>query len=92
MMKQSKDVNEHDINAFIPSIKDNYFVDIYRNLFDEGYLIGLSIETDYSGTSYILSPSQVRITIKGIEYLQENSEMKHALKWLKKMKASIPGF
>lgn len=90
-MKQGKPNNEDDISAFRLGINEPYLLDIYRNLFDDGYLTGSRIVLDYSNKYYIEDHSSVRITTKGIEYLQDNTKMKQVYKALKEIKEWIPG-
>lgn len=89
MMKQGKPYSEDDVSAFKLGVNQPYLLDIYRNLFDDGYLTGSSVVVDYSGNAYIEDFSSVRITTKGIEYLQDNTKMKQAYKFLREIKEWI---
>lgn len=91
MMKQGKINNEEDISAFRLGINELYLIDIYRNLFEDSYLTGSRIVMDDSNKDYIEDYSSVRITTKGIEYLQDNTKMKQVYRALKEIKGWIPG-
>ena len=54
-------------------------------------MTGTCVTEDMSGNVYIENLSLVRITTKGIEYLEDNSKMKQAYKILKEIKDWIPG-
>ena len=66
-------------------------MDVYRILFVVGFLTGSSVTGDMSGDVYIENLSLVRITTKGIGYLEDNSKMKQAYKILKEIKDWISG-
>ncbi|MBS4462489.1 hypothetical protein JXA27_08055 [Aerococcaceae bacterium zg-B36] len=91
MMKQGKMTNEDDVSASKLGINQPYLLDVYRNLFEDGYLTGARVVIDYSDMPYFEDYSSVRITTKGIEYLQENTKMKQVYNFLKEFKEWIPG-
>ena len=66
-------------------------MDVYRNLFDDGFLTGSRVTGDMFVDVYIENLSLVRITTKGIGYLEDNSKMKQAYKILKEIKDWLPG-
>ena len=90
-MKHGEPADENEINASALEIPYLYLMDVYRNLFDDGFLTGTCVTGDMSGNVYIENLSLVRITTKGIEYLEDNSKMKQAYKILKEIKDWIPG-
>lgn len=90
-MKDGGLADENEINASALEIPHLYLMDVYRNLFDDGFLTGTCVTGDMSGKVYIENLSLVRITTKGIEYLEDNSKMKQAYKILKEIKDWIPG-
>ena len=61
--------DENEINASVLEIPHLYLMDVYRNLFDDGFLTGTNVTGDMSGDVYIENLSLVRITTKGIGYL-----------------------
>lgn len=90
-MKQGKEIDENEINASVLGITQPYLMDVYRNLFDDGFLTGSQVTCDMAGRVYIENPYVVRITTKGIEYLEDNTKMKQVYKTLKEIKEWIPG-
>lgn len=57
---------------------------------DVGYIKGVSMKRDITGATRI-NASDVRITLKGLEYLQENSMMKKVYNAVKGIKDITPG-
>ena len=56
-----------------------------------GYITGIVVDQGYSDYSpRIVEPITPRITLKGLEYLQENSMMKKAYKTIKGIKDIAP--
>ena len=60
-------------------------------MIDVGYIKGVSISSDLTGETYI-EGEDVRITLKGLEYLQENSIMHKAYLAAKGVKEITPFF
>lgn len=59
---------------------------------EEGYIKGLLYEQTLSDSSpHVVSPISPKITIKGLEYLTENSLMQKVAKSLKQVKEVVPG-
>ena len=58
-------------------------------LVDEGYIKGVSVHTDIAGNTYVHTPSPA-ITLKGLEYLAENTLMKRAYNAAKGIRELIP--
>ena len=90
-MKHGEPADENEINSSVLEIPHQYLMDVYRNLFDDGFLTGTRVTGDMSGDVYIENLSLVRITTKGIGYLEDNSKMKQAYKILKEIKDWLPG-
>lgn len=64
---------------------------LLRMMQEEGYIKGLVYEQTMSDDSpHVVIPIRPKITIKGLEYLEENSFMKKAGEMLKKIKEIIP--
>ena len=87
-MKKSEQIDQKDISADRLGIGNPYLLDIYYNLFDDGCLTYGEVIMDDENGAYI---KNIRITTKGIEYLQDNTKMKQAYKFLKEVKSWIPG-
>lgn len=59
---------------------------------EEGYIKGLVYEQTMSDSSpHVVTPIRPKITIKGLEYLEENGFMKKAADMAKRVKEIIPG-
>ena len=57
---------------------------------DEGYIKGVKISTYISGAK-VVNADNIQITLKGLEYLNENSMMKKAYRAIKGIKDVVPG-
>lgn len=65
---------------------------LLRMMQEDGYIKGLVYEQTMSDSSpHVVMPIRPKITIKGLEYLSENSMMKKVGDTLKKVKEIIPG-
>lgn len=56
-------------------IEEDEWLDVIRSLLDEGYVAGISIKQDILGDVNVNIQS-ARITLKGAEYLRDNSAMR----------------
>ncbi len=65
------------ISAKALKLSDQRWVALMEMLSKEGYIDGFSVQRIVDG-SILISSSTPRITLKGLEYLQENSLMKKA--------------
>ena len=65
------------ISAKALKLSDQRWVALMEMLSKEGYIDGFSVQRTAHG-SLLISSSTLRITLKGLEYLQENSLMKKA--------------
>lgn len=66
-----------------------YWFNIMRSLTEEGYIVGLVFPASI-GSAVSVKVIDLRITQKGIEFLQENSMMKKAAAFLKTIKETVP--
>lgn len=57
---------------------------------DVGYIKGVNIQKDIMGGTNI-DAKNIRITLKGLEYLQENSIMQKIFKAMKGLREAVPG-
>ena len=65
---------------------------LLRMMQEEGYIKGLIYEQNLSDSApHVVTPISPKITIKGLEYLEENSMMKKAENALKTIKEIVPG-
>lgn len=69
-MQDGQPADENEIDASILEIPYLYLMDVYRNLFDDGFLTGSRVTGDMSVDVYIENLSLVRITTKGIGYFR----------------------
>lgn len=56
-------------------IPEDKWLDVVRSLLDEGYIAGVKLNTDILGNQ-MADIENARITLKGAEYLRENSTMR----------------
>lgn len=71
-------------------IPDSYWLDIICELIKNDYVSGVKITNTKTGR-IIGGLDDIDITLKGIEYLQENSMMKKVCDFLKGVKDIAPG-
>lgn len=65
---------------------------LLRMMQEEGYIKGLVYEQNLSDSSpHVVMPIRPKITIKGLEYLTENTFMKKVENTLKTVKEIVPG-
>lgn len=70
-------------------ISFSYYADIISELSENGYIKDALIK--HTKTGRILNIDNISITMKGIEFLEENSKMKQVHNALKELKDWIPG-
>ena len=78
------------ISANALGISENLWINILEMLTSSGYITGIEVKYGAQGER-VLSISNLRITLKGIEYLEENSLMRRAANIAKGIKDIIPG-
>lgn len=92
LLEETMDNDEFDISCISDEclgISKNRLNRLLILLQDDGYIQGIIYKTGAQGVK--ISP-HLRITIKGLEYLEENSMMKKAAAIVKGIKDTIPGF
>lgn len=85
-----EDVDLEAISAEHLGITENRWLFIMIMLIENNYVEGLNINK-FLGGSISIKPNHPRITLKGLEYLEENSLMKKAYNMLKGIKDITPG-
>lgn len=70
-------------------INNGYWVNVMESLYNEGCITGISVIK--SANMQGIKIMDLKITQKGIEYLQENSAMAKARKFLKELRNVTPG-
>lgn len=94
-LEQSMDYEEFDDSLITPEIlgvsrerRNKLLIEMQRN----GYITGLiSFNKLGQHSSQIREPTEINITLKGLEYLSDNTMMKKAANMLKGIKDTIPG-
>ena len=72
-------------------IPKGYWVNIMESLYNEGYIIGIAFPSAV-GSADAVKLINLKITQKGIEFLQENTMMQKAKNFLKEIKEIVPRF
>ena len=79
-LEKAMDYDETDMDFISSSklgISEQRWIAIMEMLVKEGYIVGIGVKRS-AGGDVCLSISDIRITMKGLEYLQENSLMQKA--------------
>lgn len=87
------DAEEFDhraLSADALHISEQRLLSLLRMLAEAGMIEGVYIGIDAAG-NFMVSESRPRFTLRGLEYLNENSLMQRAMKMAKGIKNSIPG-
>ena len=71
-------------------IGNGYWVNVMESLSNQGYITGIAFITPLGGIRGA-KLMDLKITQKGIEFLQENSSINKAKEFLKSFKETIPG-
>lgn len=87
-LKNSRKVNIDYIDNEHLNIGREYWEMIVTELFNAGYIEGV-IVTSWKGGSSVLLTDKLRITMKGIEYLETDTAMEKARKALSEMKGWV---
>lgn len=93
ILQSSMDYSRCDIerlNYKTLGISKNRRDNIIEMLVDSGYIKGVNIRR-YEDGDFMVILNDIRITLKGLEYLEENTILKRIQKQLKGIKDSIPG-
>lgn len=80
----------HTISAEALHVSENKRISLLRMLIVNGYIEGCAVDVDAAGNFY-LSVGRPMITLKGLEYLENNSFMKKAYRAMKGIKEIMPG-
>lgn len=87
-----EDLDLADISAERFHISENRWCRLMKMLIDSGYIKGKKMKIRYAADGKLmLSISNPAITLKGLEYLEENTMMKKAYKVLKGIEDITPG-
>lgn len=92
LLQQSMDFEDFDSEGFTAErfgTNPNRFQALLIQLQRAGYIEGLDIVQYIRQPEHIEPPMQPKITLKGLEYLQENSMMKKAAAFAKGLKDAV---
>lgn len=93
-LRDSMDDDNFDLNTISPEkldVSENRWAYIIKMLADEGYVEDLNVTISLDGYINLGAGPRPRITLKGLEYLEENSTMKKTYRLLKGIKDVTPG-
>ena len=91
MLEEAMDYEEFDrskLSAEFFGVTENRFNTILKMLQQEGYVHGVIYKKGLQGVKL---ERDFGITLKGLEYLEENSTMKKVANLLKGIKETVPG-
>ena len=71
-------------------ICESYWEYIIEHMFNDGYISGVAIAKGLNRGVGRIKIIDIKITPKGIEYLEDNSNMKKAREFLKSIKEILP--
>ena len=93
-LEKTMDFAEYDPEESITpkklKVSDERFARYIEMMQDVGYIKGADMYIDTAGYTHV-EYSDMRITLKGLEYLQENSIMRKIYKIAKGIKETVPG-
>lgn len=78
-LERAMDLPEFDIAEIAPEalkVSNERFCRYLEMLQDSGLVKGVNLFTDITGQMQLKNSKRIRITLSGLEYLQENSTMK----------------
>lgn len=90
-LEKAMDVEEFDISLISPenlNISQNRWNRYIEMLYDSGYIKGIEVTRSIAGTT--VKYNNMKITLKGLEYLSDNSFMKKAYKAIKGIADIVP--
>ena len=95
LYKCLKNDDEVDVEVFKPNsklfiIKENYFNFILKSIIDNGLIVGADYVTNVNGECLFSFYEDLSITVKGIQYLEENTVIEKAKLFLKDIKDLTP--
>ena len=72
------------------NIPERYWADVLESLTEEGFLKGVRVDA-LLGNAVSVKAVSPKITMAGIQFLEENSGMAKAKAFLKELKEMVPG-
>lgn len=92
-LRDSMDYDNFDLNTISPDkldVSENRWAYIIKMLSDEGYVEDLYVRIGVDGHISFGAGPRPRITLKGLEYLEDNTMMKKAYRVIKDFSDIIP--
>lgn len=92
-LEKAMDISEFDITTIGPDnlgVSKERWARYIEMMADVGYIKGANVYTDITGETNVVC-DDIRITLKGLEYLQENSIMRKIYNAAKGIKDITPG-
>ena len=87
-MKQDTSPKADEFSHVALGIPERYWCDIMGELFRRGFITGVTIAPH--GEAVTVMTSRPRVTMEGVEFMQENSMMAKARKFLVDTKSALP--
>lgn len=91
-LEKAMDLPEFDVSqigANALGVSEQRWARYLEMMADVGYIKGVNIKKDIMG-EYMVDTDEIRITLRGLEYLQENSIMQRIYKTAKGIKDITP--
>lgn len=92
-LEKDMDAPKADVSKFDSEslcVSENRWIHYIEMMADVGYIKGVKIATDITGSKRC-DCRDIQITLKGLEYLQENSIMRKIYNTAKGIKEVVPG-
>lgn len=92
-LEKAMDLPEFDvsqINANVLGVTEQRWARYIEMMADVGYIKGVDVDESITG-NLIVNADDIRITLKGLEFLQENTIMQRLYKAAKGIKDITPG-
>lgn len=89
-MREGKKPDLDDVSFQKLNIPERYWVDVLESMADEGFVKGISF-SEWLGDAVSVKTDRPKITMAGIQFMQENTAMGRAKAFLKELKEIIPG-
>ena len=86
----AEEIDPEMISAECLGVNKARWANLIEMLVDSGYIKGVTAVHDLSNVTHIVL-NRPMITLKGLEYLTENTLMQRVMKMAKGIKESIPG-
>lgn len=89
-MKHGVTITDGLVGAKALEVEPSYWSAIMQELVDQGFVVGVKPFHDMNGQVIDLNLDNARITLSGVEFLENNSGMRRAIRYLKEMGSVAP--